>query len=121
MLKKIALIALGLTALGLVAAQWLLPIYVISPRRARELTIQQNLFQMRSLIGQYTLDRQKRPHSLDDLVVAGYLKDVPIDPTTKRKDTWILECSKDPRTPGIIAIRATSGNMGSTHCDELKN
>ena len=117
MLKKTALIALGLTALVLIAAQLLLPSYVTSPRRARELTIQQDLLIMRSLIGQYTLDKQKRPHSLDDLVVAGYLKDVPIDPTTKRKDTWILECSKDPKTPGIIAIGATSGNVGSAHCD----
>jgi competence protein ComGC len=106
MLKKTALITLGLTVLVLVAAQVLLPSYVTSPRRERELIIRQDFLIMRSLIGQYTLDKQKRPHSLDDLVVAGYLKDVPIDPTTKRKDTWILECSKDPRTPGIIAIGA---------------
>ena len=116
-MKKTALIALGLTALVLVAAKLLMPSYVTSPRRARESTIQQDLLTMRSLIGQYTLDKQKLPRSLDDLVVAGYLKDVPIDPTTKRKDTWILECSKDPRTPGIIAIGATSGNIGSTHCE----
>jgi general secretion pathway protein G len=120
MLKKTALIALGLTALVLVAAKLLLPYYVASLRQARQRAIQQDLFAMRSLIGQYTLDKQKRPHSLDDLVVAGYLKDVPIDPTTERKDTWILECSNDPETPGIIAIAPTSGNIGSTrtfHCD----
>jgi len=75
---------------------------------------------MRAVIGQYTLDKQKRPRALDDLVVAGYLKDVPLDPSSGRKDTWVVECSKDPTTPGIVGIDATSGNIGNTRtlpCD----
>ena len=120
MLKKTAFVALGLIALVLLAAKLLLPSYVTSSCQARERIIHQDLLMMRAVIGQYTLDKQKRPHSLDDLVVAGYLRDVPTDPTTGRKDTWIIECSKDIRAPGIVGIDATSDTIDRTRtlrCD----
>lgn len=84
-------------ALALVCSlAWLLvPSYVTSPRQARERILQQDLFMMRAIISQYTLDRHKRPLSLDELVEAGYLKEVPTDPTTQRKDTWVVTCSSD--------------------------
>ena len=120
MLKTAALVALGLIALVLLAAKLLLPSYVTGPRQARERIIQQDLLTMRAVIGPYVLDIRKRPHALDDLVVAGYLRDVPTDPATGRKDTWIVECSKDLRAPGIVGIDAPSGTIGSTRtlrCD----
>ena len=55
MLKKAALVALGLVALVLLAAKLLLPSYVTSPRQARERIIQQDLLTMRAVIGQYHL------------------------------------------------------------------
>jgi hypothetical protein len=116
--RRLVFLAAVVVVCGLV--WWFTPAYVTSPREARERILRQDLLTMRSIISQYTLDKQKRPRSLDDLVVAGYFKEVPIDPTTKRNDTWILECSKDPKAPGIIAIGATSGGIGRTrtfHCD----
>src|SRR5271166_1624887 len=59
-----------------------LPAYNQSILRARESVLRQNLFTMRSVISQYTLDKQKAPQSLDDLVSAGYLKQIPNDPMT---------------------------------------
>ena len=44
---------------------------------------------MRDAIDSYTVDKQKAPQSLDDLVQAGYLKAMPDDPFTHRTDTWI--------------------------------
>jgi general secretion pathway protein G len=44
---------------------------------------------MRTAIGSYTVDKQKAPQSLDDLVSGGYLKAIPKDPITGRTDTWI--------------------------------
>ncbi len=120
MLKKTALVALGLIVPVLLAAKWWLPSYVTSPRQAREGVIQANLLTMRAVIGQYTLDMRKRLRSLDDLVVAGYLRDVPTDPTTGRKDTWIVKCSEDLRAPGIVGIDASSGTISCTstlRCD----
>jgi general secretion pathway protein G len=68
-----------------------LPAYNQSIVRARESVLKQNLFTLRSVISQYTLDKQKAPQSLDDLVSAGYLKQLPVDPMTGHNDTWAPE------------------------------
>jgi general secretion pathway protein G len=65
------------------------PAYQQSVIRARESVLRQNLFTLRSVISQYTLDKQKAPQALDDLVSAGYLKQLPKDPITGQSDTWV--------------------------------
>lgn len=60
------------------------PNYTNSVKRARESVLRQDLFTMRSVISQYTLDKQKMPQSADDLVQAGYLKQIPTDPMTNQ-------------------------------------
>jgi len=54
--------------------------------RAREATLAHNLQTIREAIENYTLDKQSAPQSLDDLVQAGYLREVPTDPITQQKD-----------------------------------
>src|SRR5450759_2419656 len=58
-----------------------LPMYNQSIIRARETTLRQNLATLNKVIDQYTLDKQKAPQSLEDLVSAGYLKFIPNDIT----------------------------------------
>lgn len=66
-----------------------IPNYRSSVRRARESVLRQDLFTMRSVISQYTLDKQKMPQSGDDLVQAHYLKQIPVDPMTGQSNwTW---------------------------------
>jgi len=48
---------------------------------------------MRDAIGSYTVDKEKAPQSLDDLVTAGYLRAIPKDPITGRTDTWVTSMS----------------------------
>ena len=57
-----------------------LPIYNQALVKARESVLRNDLFEMRKLISQYTLDKQKAPQSLEDLVSAGYIKAIPKDP-----------------------------------------
>lgn len=66
------------------------PNFTSSLKRSREAVLKQNLFTLRDLISQYTLDKQKSPQSLDDLVQAGYLKQIPVDPMTSGAD-WQVE------------------------------
>src|SRR5215470_12403849 len=66
------------------------PNFSNSVKRSREAVLRQNLFTLRDLISQYTLDKQKAPQSLDDLVQAGYLKQIPKDPMTDQAD-WVTE------------------------------
>ncbi len=102
-----------------------LPAYNQSILRAKESVLKQNLFTLRSLISQYTLDKQKAPQSLQDLVTAGYLKQIPNDPMTGRNDTWAEDqeadviMSLDQQTtttedqPGIYDVHSGSSAVGS--------
>lgn len=71
------------------------PIYRQSILRARESVLRQDLFTLRQVIDQYTLDKQKAPQSLDDLVSAGYMKQLPLDPFTGKNDTWAVVQEED--------------------------
>ncbi|HTR67615.1 MAG TPA: prepilin-type N-terminal cleavage/methylation domain-containing protein [Terriglobales bacterium] len=75
-----------------------IPAYQQSVIHARESVLRQNLFTLRSVISQYTLDKQKAPQSLDDLVQANYLKQIPIDPMTGSRDTWVVSQEEDTLT-----------------------
>jgi general secretion pathway protein G len=57
-----------------------IPQYVTSLKRAKEVTLQQNLWVMRNAIDQYTTDKEKPPTSLQELVSNRYLRDIPKDP-----------------------------------------
>jgi general secretion pathway protein G len=75
--------------------------------KAKEKALRQDLFTLRQAIDQYTLDKQKVPGSLEDLVKAGYLKSIPIDPFTGRRD-WVIDNepeTQDPPPPGQIIRR----------------
>src|SRR5438128_6926995 len=58
--------------------------------KAKETLLKEDLNTMRKLLDQYEADREKLPESLDDLVSAGYMREVPIDPLTGDKD-WVTE------------------------------
>ena len=58
--------------------------------RAKESALKQDLRVMRAAIDQYTLDKQTAPQSLEDLVSAGYLREIPTDPITRLKD-WRVD------------------------------
>jgi general secretion pathway protein G len=66
-----------------------IPAYTRNVKAAKEAVLREDLQVMRTAIGSYTVDKQKAPQALDDLVTAGYLKAVPKDPITGRTDTWI--------------------------------
>jgi general secretion pathway protein G len=90
------------------------PAYNQSILRAKESVLKQNLFQLRSLISQYTLDKQKAPQSLDDLVSAGYIKQLPVDPMTGSNSSWTVEqeddtiSSPDQQESGISDVHSGS-------------
>jgi general secretion pathway protein G len=103
--------------IGLLAAI-AVPMYVQSVRHAKEAVLREDLRTMRSAIDAYTVDKQKAPQSLDDLVEAGYLKSMPKDPFTNRTDTWVggqddtLQ-SVDQTEPGINDVHSGAQEVGS--------
>ena len=77
-----------MVVIGLLAAI-AIPAYTTNIRHAREAVLKEDLHVMRQAIDSYTVDKQKAPQSLDDLIQSGYLKVMPIDPFTHRADTWM--------------------------------
>jgi general secretion pathway protein G len=89
------------------------PLYQKAIIRSKEAVLKQNLFTLRTLIDEYTFDKEKAPQALQDLVTEGYLRELPLDPFTKKRDTWKVEMedalrSVDQREPGIIDVRSGS-------------
>jgi general secretion pathway protein G len=75
--------------------------YRNSVQAADETVLRTNLFRMRDAIDQYYADKGKYPASLDALVSERYLRDVPIDPITRERTTWVtVPADPDPSNPG---------------------
>jgi len=88
------------------------PMYQKSVVRAKESVLKQNLFSIRQVIDEYTYDKAKAPQSLQDLVSAGYLRQIPVDPITGQAD-WIVEMedsvtSVNQTEPGIYTVKSKS-------------
>ena len=86
-------------------------LYWESIQRSKESVLKNNLFTLRTVIDEYTYDKQKAPQSLQDLVSDGYLRQVPIDPITGNADSWRLIMEDASNTvnqtmPGIFDVRS---------------
>jgi general secretion pathway protein G len=106
-----------MTIIGLLAAI-AIPSYVQSVRKAKEAVLKEDLHTIRAAIDSYTVDKEKAPQSLQDLVEAGYLKSMPVDPITHRSDTWIANQSDamyslDQTEPGIDDVHSGSQEVSS--------
>jgi len=94
-----------------------IPQYQKALIRAKETVLKNNLFTLRQVIDEYTYDKKKAPQSLQDLVAAGYLRDIPMDPITESNQTWrtIMEDalqSVDQTEPGIFDVKSGSDKSG---------
>jgi len=86
------------------------PIFIHDVTRAREAVLKEDLHTMRVAIDSYTIDKEKGPQSLEDLVQSGYLKAIPIDPMTNHNDTWIVGQSED-----LSSVSETQGGIDNVH------
>jgi general secretion pathway protein G len=59
-----------------------------------EESLRDALLLLRNEANQFTLDHQRTPTSLSELVSSGYIKQIPTDPFTGRSDTWRVEKSE---------------------------
>jgi len=95
-----------------------IPNFTAAIKHAREAVLREDLQTMRMAIDSYTMDKQKAPQSLDDLVQEGYLKAIPEDPMTHSKETWVTDTSDamysiDETEPGINDVHSGSDEQGS--------
>jgi general secretion pathway protein G len=106
-----------MTIIGILATL-AIPSFVGAMKSAREAVLKEDLHVMRAAIDSYTMDKQKAPQSLDDLIQDGYLRSIPEDPMTHSKDTWVTDTSDalhslDQTDPGIDDVHSGSQETGS--------
>jgi general secretion pathway protein G len=94
------------------------PSFIAAIRSAREAALKEDLHVMRDAIDSYTMDKNKAPQSLDDLVQNGYLKEIPVDPFTHSRDTWKTASDDtyadlDETEPGINDVHSGSEEIGT--------
>lgn len=87
-----------------------IPSYTASIRNAREAVLREDLHVMRQAIDSYTMDKGQAPQSLDDLVQAGYLKEIPKDPETSTADSWVPDTDDS-----VESVDQTNGGINNVH------
>jgi general secretion pathway protein G len=100
-----------LAALGLLLAL-AAPRYVEHVDRSREAVLKHNLKATREAIERYHADRGRYPATLQELVLARYLREVPLDPITDRIDTWVLSAPGGSAAAGAV-FDVKSGARGN--------
>lgn len=114
----VALIVFGFIALVLLATP---KDNFRATRKECEAILKTDLRTIRDAIDNYTVDRKQRPHSLQDLVNAGYLRTIPVDPMTGKPD-WVLDFGGptlgDPiLSPDLVAKRLSDVHSNSGQVD----
>jgi len=87
-----------------------IPSYISSLKNAKEAVLKEDLHVLRQAIDAYTNDKEKAPQSLDDLVSAGYLKTIPMDPMTHSNTTWVTSTDDS-----VQSLDQTDGGVNDVH------
>jgi general secretion pathway protein G len=101
-----------------ILASMAIPMYQSVILRSKETVLRNNLTEMRRTIDQFTADKKKAPQTLQDLVDAGYYREIPIDPITNSRETWEVVtdstiASADQTESGVTDIRSGSTAVSS--------
>jgi general secretion pathway protein G len=101
----------------IILASFAVPSYHTAIIHAREAVLRDDLYTMRKMIDEFTIDKQRAPTSLDELVEAGYLRGgIPVDPFTGSNETWHVDIEDVPISPeqasaGIVDVHSGSDEI----------
>jgi general secretion pathway protein G len=68
--------------------------------RSKETVLKDDLFTLRHTIDEFTRDKKRAPQSLEELVQAGYLRQIPKDPMTNEPN-WEPVMETDVLSEGV--------------------
>ena len=94
------------------------PMYQATILRAKEAVLKENLHSIRTVIDQYTADKRTAPQSLEDLIAAGYLREIPEDPIMESRSEWRVEFGSTAMVPdqldtGIVDVHSSSSSIST--------
>jgi general secretion pathway protein G len=84
LIELLVVMAIVSTLLSIVVPRYMHRIDV-----AKEAALKENLNALRVALDHYNSDKGSYPEKLSDLVGQRYLRTLPMDPVTERKDTWV--------------------------------
>ena len=83
---------------------------------AKEAVLREDLRVMRGMIKQYADDKGALPQSLEDLAGTGYIRLIPEDPMTGKRD-WKITIGEDPKlakgAKGVVDVHSSSSAKSS--------
>lgn len=88
------------------------PRYIQHLDQAREVTLKQDLHQMRDAIDKFYNDQGRYPATLAELVERRYLRAIPSDPITQRADSWVVTPPRNGAAEGQGVYEVRSGAPG---------
>lgn len=113
---------LGFTLIELIVVMAIIGLLasIVAPRYqrtvelAREASLKTSLNVMRDAIDKFAGDRARYPDGLEELVTLGYIRQIPEDPMTGRRDGWqMLPPPADSAMPGAMAdVRSGTSGQG---------
>lgn len=101
-----------MSIIGILAAI-AVPSYLGKITKAREAVLEEDLYNFRSTIDQFSADHGKYPDSLQELVDKKYLRGIPVDPFTKSRDTWVVAAPPPPEGGGEVKGAVYDVHSGS--------
>ena len=90
---------------------------IVSPRyfrsidRARESSLHTSLSTLRDAIDKFDGDLGRYPESVEELVQRQYIREIPLDPITGRRDTWV---TSPPPTDAVVADGVADVHSGAS-------
>lgn len=97
------LVVMTIVALLLTLA---LPRYFGSLDRSKTLVLKDNLNVIRVTIDRFHADKGRYPESLQELVLEGYIRQVPLDPVTESAQTWKLISPPTMDAVGVYDVKS---------------
>lgn len=90
-----------------------IPRYLGSVDRSKEVVLKQSLATVRDAIDKHYGDTGRYPDSLQELVDKRYIRSLPFDPVTESTSTWAIVPPADAAKGGVYDVH--SGAPGTTH------
>lgn len=101
LVELLVVLAIVATLLTLAAPQ-----YFGSVDRAKDTVLKENLAVMRDAIDKCYGDTGKYPESLKALVAKRYLRAIPVDPLTEKRESWVEIASTTAGVSGIVDVQS---------------
>jgi len=88
------------------------PRYFHSIDKSREQVLRANLALTRHVLDKYYEDQGVYPDTLETLVSKHYIRAVPLDPLTGRRDTWVLVQPDKPEKGTVMDVHSSASGKG---------